>query len=264
MKRSGPPGATAEALAAASQIFGPRLDVARRYADALAGGGVERGLLGPREAERLWDRHLLNSAVVGELIEPQSRVIDVGSGAGLPGLALAIARPDLILILLEPMLRRTQFLDEMVAELGVAVQVVRGRAEDRCVRDAIGGADVVVSRAVAPLDKLSKWSLPLLRPGGRMLAIKGERAADEVAEHRLVMTTLGAIDITVVECGADYLTAPTTVVSAWRGSRVRGSRSGANRARKWAPQAGAGGSKVGGDTAGGCNPALGGEVETHE
>ena len=152
---------------------------------------MEWGLLGPREVDRLWDRHLLNCAAVAELVESGERVADIGSGAGLPGLPLAIAKPGLRVVLVESLLRRTEFLRMVVAELGLDVEVVRGRAEDAAVREAAGGCDVVVSRAVASLDKLTRWSLPLLRPGGRMLAIKGERASDEIREHRRVMTSLG-------------------------------------------------------------------------
>jgi 16S rRNA (guanine527-N7)-methyltransferase len=215
-------GAVPAALGdAAEAVFGPRLDIARRYADLLAGAAVERGLLGPREADRLWDRHLLNSAAVGELLESGERVVDIGSGAGLPGIPLAIARPDLEIVLLEPLLRRSEFLTEVVAELGLAVEVVRGRAEEPRVRGQFGGRDAAVSRAVAPLDKLTKWSMPLLRPEGRMLAIKGERAHDEVNEHRRVMAAAGAVDVRVVTCGANYLAPPATVVSARRGKQTR-------------------------------------------
>ena len=157
----------------AGRVFGDRLELARRYADLLAGPGVERGLLGPREVERLWERHLLNSAAVAELIEPDAFVVDIGSGAGLPGIPVAIARPDLRVVLVEPMLRRTEFLNEAIAALGLPVEVVRGRAEEAGVRAKLAGADVVTSRAVAPLDKLARWSMPLLRIGGRMLALKG-------------------------------------------------------------------------------------------
>lgn len=204
---------------AAAEIFGDRLDIARRYADLLAGAGVERGLIGPREVDRIWDRHILNSAVVAELIEPSARVVDVGSGAGLPGLPLAIARPDLSVTLLEPMLRRTEFLTEAVRDLGLTAAVVRGRAEEPGVRAAIGGADVVVSRAVADMEKLTRWCLPLLRPGGRMLALKGDRAEAEVAEHRLTLNRLGVAEVEVVRCGTGYLSPPTTVVSAVRGAQ---------------------------------------------
>lgn len=175
---------------AASAIFGPRLGLARRYAEALAGPGVERGLVGPREVGRLWDRHLLNCAVIGELLERGDRVVDIGSGAGLPGVPLAIAR----------------------------------RAEESWVQDQLGGSDAAVSRAVAALDKLTKWSMPLIRPNGRMLAIKGERAHDEVREHRRVMIASGAVDVRVVTCGANYLRPPATVVFARRGKQIaRGS-----------------------------------------
>lgn len=211
----------------AAEVFGDRLEIAERYEELLAGPGVVRGLIGPREADRLWDRHILNSAAIAELIEPDATVVDIGSGAGLPGIPVAIARPDLRVTLVEPMLRRTEFLTEAVAELGIAVTVVRGRAEDKNVCDAVAGADAVVSRAVAGLDKLTRWSLPLLRPGGRMLALKGERAGDEVAEHRATMTKLGAGDVRVLRCGAGYLSPPATVVEA-----VRSERRPAPRARR--------------------------------
>ena len=201
---------------AAAAVFGARLDVAERYAALLAAAGVERGLIGPREADRLWDRHLLNSAAVGELLRAGESVVDVGSGAGLPGIPLALARPDVRVTLVEPMLRRTEFLREAIEALGLEVDVVRGRAEEPSVRERAGGADVVVSRAVGPLDKLTKWCLPLLRPGGRMLAMKGERASEEVEQQRRVMASLGAIDVRVVKCGVSYLEPPANVVVARR------------------------------------------------
>ncbi|MEB3980880.1 16S rRNA (guanine(527)-N(7))-methyltransferase RsmG [Mycobacterium sp. 663a-19] len=218
---------------AASAIFGTRIYIAQRYAELLASDGVERGLLGPREVGRVWERHLLNSAVVGELLDAGDRVVDIGSGAGLPGIPLAIARPDLQVVLLEPLLRRSQFLNEVVAELGLAVEVVRGRAEEPWVRERYGGRDGAVSRAVAALDKLTKWSMPLLRPGGRMVAIKGERAADELQAHRRVMAASGAVDARVVTCGANYLRPPATVVLARRGERSRhGSQRMGNRGHR--------------------------------
>jgi 16S rRNA (guanine527-N7)-methyltransferase len=224
------PGGCAEAVgpgappAAAAKIFGARINFAERYAEMLAQAGVERGLLGPREVPRIWDRHLLNSAVISELLDPGERVVDIGSGAGLPGIPLAIARTDLEITLLEPMLRRSEFLAEVIAQLGLAVEVVRGRAEERWVRDRLGAMDVAVSRAVAALDKLTKWSMPLLRPGGRMVAIKGESAPDEVRQHRRVMAATGAVDARVVTCGANFLQPPATVVLARRGRPARQQR----------------------------------------
>jgi 16S rRNA (guanine527-N7)-methyltransferase len=203
--------------AVAARVFGKRIGIAERYAELLADMGVEWGLIGPREADRLWDRHLLNCAAVAELFEPGERVADIGSGAGLPGLPIALAKPGVRVVLVESLARRAEFLRMAVAELGLDVEVVRGRAEDPAVRETVGGSDAVVSRAVASLDKLTRWSLPLLRPGGRMVAIKGERAPDEIAEHRRGMATLGATDVRVVECGVSYLSPPTTVVVARRG-----------------------------------------------
>jgi 16S rRNA (guanine527-N7)-methyltransferase len=206
---------------AAEAIFGSRMDRAQRYAEILAGAGVERGLLGPREVDRLWDRHILNSVAIGELLDPEERITDIGSGAGLPGIPLALARPDLRLTLIEPLLRRSDFLLEVVDDLDLEITIVRGRAEEQSVRQQAGEMDTVVSRAVASLDKLTKWSLPLLRPDGRMVAIKGERAEDEIREHRRVMAALGAVDVKVVRCGADYLDLPATAVVARRGGTVR-------------------------------------------
>ncbi|AFM20008.1 16S rRNA m(7)G-527 methyltransferase [Mycolicibacterium chubuense NBB4] len=200
------------APAAVGAIFGAATDRVQRYAEILAGAGVERGLLGPREVERLWERHVLNSAVVAELLEPGERIADIGSGAGLPGIPLALARSDIHVTLVEPLLRRSDFLRETIAELEIECAVVRGRAEDRVVREQVGEMDAVVSRAVASLDKLTRWSVPLLRPGGRMLAVKGERAAEEVEEHRQAMAALGMTDVKVATCGGQYVDPPTTVV----------------------------------------------------
>lgn len=206
---------------AAETVFGNRLDTARQYAELLADDGVTRGLIGPREVDRLWERHILNSAAVAELIEPGARVVDIGSGAGLPGIPVAIARSDLRVALVEPMLRRTEFLTEAIAAMGLPVEVVRGRAEDAAVRSRLAGADTVLSRAVASLEKLARWSLPLLRPGGLMIALKGDRAAAEVDESRVAMTELGATDIRVVTCGTNCVTPPTTAVVAVRAERRR-------------------------------------------
>ena len=160
---------------AAKEIFGERIDVARRYAQWLETAGIQRGLIGPREIPRIWSRHILNSAVLGEIIEDGQCVIDVGSGAGLPGIPLAIARPRVKVQLLEPLLRRTKFLEEVVADLQLDnVEVHRGRAEEKPIIRELSGADVVTSRAVAPLGKLCAWSLPLAKVGG---AMKAERVS---------------------------------------------------------------------------------------
>lgn len=205
---------------AAQRLFGDQLEPALHYAALLAGPGVERGLIGPREVDRIWERHIINSAVVAELLDCGESVVDIGSGAGLPGIPLAIVRPDLRMMLVEPMLRRTEFLTMVVEEIGLGVEVIRGRAEDADVIERVhtaGGADAVVSRAVASLDKLAGWGLPLLGPGGRMLALKGERAASEIAEHEDRLTRLGLAPPRVMRCGAGYVDPPTTVVVIERG-----------------------------------------------
>lgn len=215
---------------AAAAIFGARLGLARQYADLLATVGVERGLIGPREAGRLWDRHLLNCAVVAELIPQRSRLIDVGSGAGLPGIALALARPDLTITLLEPMVRRAAFLGEVVRELRLtAVEVCRARAEDRSAATpkraaaAPAGqpdcrADVVTARAVAPLDRLAQWCLPLVGTGGCLLAIKGRTAQAEADRHAAAVRRAGGTRMRVLRCGVGAVDTPTTVVEIVRGS----------------------------------------------
>lgn len=223
-------GELSPAPQAAALCFGDRVDIAERYGRILAGAGIERGLIGPAEVDRLWERHILNSAAMTELLGEGERVADIGSGAGLPGIPLAIARPDLRVTLVEPLLRRSEFLREAIVELGLDVEVVRGRAEDKIIRAEAGDMDAVVSRAVAPLDKLSRWSIPLLRVGGRMLALKGERAADEVEQHRRTLSSLGASEVRVVRCGVDFLNPPATVVEARRG--VVDSRTGRPGRRK--------------------------------
>ncbi|MEU8078203.1 16S rRNA (guanine(527)-N(7))-methyltransferase RsmG [Catellatospora citrea] len=204
---------------AAEALFGDRLDTATRYVALLATDGVVRGLIGPREAPRLWDRHLLNCAAVAELISPSATVVDVGSGAGLPGIVLAVARPDISVILVEPLARRTAFLEEAVAALGLTgqVTVVRGRAEEQ-----IGqlSADVVTARAVAPLDRLAGWCLPLASLGGRLLALKGMSAADEIVEHGDAVARLGGGTPVIHQCGVGLIDPPTTVVEIVREREV--------------------------------------------
>ena len=203
------PAVTTAVPPEAAQVFGPRLPLAERYAAALTGDGIVRGLLGPREAEVVWDRHVLNCAVVAELVPESASVLDVGSGAGLPGLPMAIARSDLRVTLLEPLERRVAFLRETVAALGLEgqVAVVRGRAEDR----AVAPADVVTARALAPLPRLIGWTVPLVAAGGCVLAVRGARAADEVEE---AARDLGRACVVaeVLVCGGTLLDVPTTVV----------------------------------------------------
>ena len=192
-------------------MFAAALDQAEQFARLLASEATVRGLIGPREVPRLWERHLLNCAVVTELVPEQVTVCDVGSGAGLPGIVMAIRRPDLEVTLLEPLLRRTTFLELAVAELGLSNVVVRrGRAEET--KDA--QFDVVTSRAVAPMDRLAKWSLPLTRGGGLFLAMKGSAATDEVEQHRALIQRLGGREISVESVGNAWLAEPVTVVRA--------------------------------------------------
>lgn len=183
----------------ASAVFGDRLELAVAYAARLAGPGIERGLLGPREVPRIWDRHILNSAVVAGLVAEGCLVADVGSGAGLPGIPLAIARPDLEVVLIEPLLRRSDFLTETVAALGLdRVRVLRSRAED--VRPS-PRFDVVTARAVAPIDRLAKWTLPLLRHGGALLALKGQSVSEELRDSAASLARMGAASWRVEEAG---------------------------------------------------------------
>ncbi|WP_406268429.1 16S rRNA (guanine(527)-N(7))-methyltransferase RsmG [Nocardia sp. NBC_00881] len=211
-------------------VFGARLDLARRYCAALATAGVERGLIGPREVPRLWDRHILNCAVLGELIAEGASVVDIGSGAGLPGIPLAIARPDLRITLVEPLLRRTIFLSEFIESAGLDMTVVRGRAEQSGVMKEAGGADVVTSRAVAPLGKLAQWSVPLLRDHGHMLALKGASAAEELERDGEALGRAGAGNAIVLQCGAGLVSTPTMVISAERLPRAE--RSSRRRAQR--------------------------------
>ncbi|OLT11966.1 16S rRNA (guanine(527)-N(7))-methyltransferase [Pseudonocardia sp. CNS-139] len=211
-------------------MFGDRLPLARRFADHLVTSGVERGLIGPREAPRVWERHVLNCAVVAELVPVGARLVDVGSGAGLPGIPLALARPDLGVVLVEPLARRVDWLREVIADLGVAVEVERGRAEENDVRRRWEGADVVTARAVAPLERLARWCLPLLRPGGLMLAVKGVSAAEEVERDTAAVRRAGGSLPRVERCGAGIIDPPSTVVVVERERGTgRSDRSGRRR-----------------------------------
>ncbi len=218
------PGAGASAgPASAIDVFGAQLPLAQRFAEILATDGITRGLLGPREVPRLWDRHVINSALLADLVPRGMRVVDVGSGAGLPGLPMAICRPDLTLQLVEPMARRTTFLRETVQrlELSRRVAVLRGRADDREVLVQAGAAEWVVARAVAPLDRLVTWCLPLLASTGTLLALKGATVHDEVAEHRAALDLLGAGEISVSRLGETVQAESTWVVSVRRTRRGR-------------------------------------------
>ena len=187
-----------------------QLPLAERYADLLATEGVLRGLIGPREAPRLWERHLLNSAVLAEAIPESASVCDIGTGAGLPGLVVAIARPDVRITLVEPLLRRTTFLEEVIADLGLDhVSVVRGRADDLHGQATF---DVVTSRAVAPLERLLGWSMPLVAPEGALVAMKGRSAHEEIESAQSFLTTWRCGEPEVLELGTGVVSPPTTVV----------------------------------------------------
>ena len=193
-------------------VFGSDSALAERYVEILATTGVEWGLIGPRETDRLWERHVLNSAAVAELVPRDVSVVDVGSGAGLPGLPLALARPDLRVTLLEPLLRRATFLTQTVEELGLGgrVEVVRGRAEDHR-----GAYDVVTSRALAPLPRLLGWCLPLTVPAGLVLAVKGRSATEEVEQESSALARQ-RLRVDVLAVRAHPTSEPTTVVRVRR------------------------------------------------
>ncbi len=215
----GPPELSAEAR----ELLGDSLVALTSYVELLAGPGVERGLIGPRESPRLWTRHVLNCAVVAPLIAPDAAVDDVGSGAGLPGMVLALVRPDLEVTLVEPLLRRATFLTEVVDRLAVGnVRVERIRAEDavRAVNSGSRAArDVVTARAVAPLDRLAGWCLPLLKEGGTLLAVKGSTAQAEVDASAVVLRAAGARSVEVIAVGEGIVDPPTTVVRVTTGGR---------------------------------------------
>lgn len=198
----------------AEWVFGDRLPLAEAYVRHLATSGVTRGLIGPREVPRLWHRHLLNCAAIAELVPADATVIDVGSGAGLPGLPLAIVRTDIRVVLLEPLLRRTTWLEEVVADLRLDVRVVGTRAQDyRQER-----ADVVTARAVAPLERLVTLCMPLVAVGGQLLAVKGAGADVELEAAGPVLRRLGTSGSEVVRCGMAWADVPTTVIRVGRGA----------------------------------------------
>jgi 16S rRNA (guanine527-N7)-methyltransferase len=223
-------------------VFSHRLPLAERFAALLADAGVVRGLIGPREVPRLWERHLVNCALLGRAVDQDLDVCDIGSGAGLPGVVLAIARPDLRVTLVEPLLRRTTFLDEVVAELALDnVEVVRARAEELHGKREFS---VVTSRAVAPLERLLGWSMPLVRQGGALVAMKGSSVHAEIEEAQAALRKYGAGAVRVEEYGEGLVERPTTVirVEATRPSRLgldrsagragKGRRTGKSRSRQ--------------------------------
>lgn len=234
------PGQSLAAPAAARSVFGPAVGLAERYAELLAGPGVERGLIGPRETARLWERHLMNCAALADLVPRPTAgrsVIDLGSGAGLPGIVLAMLLTDSEVILLEPMARRVAFLEECVRLLGLPNAVVRrARAEEAAGRLV---ADVVTARAVAPLERLAGMAAALVRPGGLVLAMKGAGAEQEIARARPVLDRLGARDVMVVHAGSGKVSPPPAVVrftvgpggipGSPPGTSTRGAREGERR-----------------------------------
>ena len=193
----------------AKAVFGPQIEKARAFAQKLANDSDDLGLLGPRELDKLWSRHILNSAVVTETVNPGDHVADVGSGAGLPGIPMAIALPEAHFVLIEPMERRFTWMLEVIQELGLTnVEVRRARAEE--VLDL--KFDIVTARAVAALDKLLRLTVPLLKPGGSLIALKGSKAAEEIEAAKKLQKKLGIASFEIQICGEKFLAEPTSVV----------------------------------------------------
>jgi 16S rRNA (guanine527-N7)-methyltransferase len=208
------PAAMSPTPSAVRELYGEALGTIEAYVSLLGTTGVEWGLIGPREVPRLWERHVLNSVAIAGLIGSGATVVDVGSGAGLPGIPLAVLRPDLDVVLLEPKVRRADFLTQTVDELGIGdrVRVIRARAEEHRAT-----YDVVTCRAVAPLGQLLGWTSRLFLPDGELLALKGASAEDEVAASRRELIHAGA-EATVVSARAHEEAEPTYVVRVRRKS----------------------------------------------
>ncbi len=203
---------------AAIDIFGPRLPLAETYVGLLVTDGIQRGLIGPGEMPRIWHRHILNCAVVHPAIPRGALVVDIGSGAGLPGVVLSIARPDLSLVLVEPSQRRVDFLTMVLAQLRLTNVIVRrARAEELTAELT---ADIVTARAVAPLERLLPWALPLLSPGGRLVALKGRSVREDLDRAVPMLHTMGAAAWWIDEYGSGIVHPPTRVAVVEVGARV--------------------------------------------
>ncbi len=193
----------------ANAIFGPQIEKARAFAQKLANDSDDLGLLGPRELDKLWSRHILNSAVVAETVKAGDLVADVGSGAGLPGIPMAIVLPEAHFVLIEPMERRSNWMLEVIEELGLTnVEVRRARAEEALDLTF----DIVTARAVAALDKLLRLTVHLLKPGGSLIALKGSKAAEEIEAAKRLQKKLGIASFEIQICGEKFLAEPTSVV----------------------------------------------------
>jgi len=194
--------------AAAELIFGDQIGKARLYFEALVRDGDLLGLLGPREMPKLWTRHILNSAVVAELVSPGQTVADVGSGAGLPGIPMALAQPQAHFTLIEPMERRSDWLKRVVQDLELNnIRVHRARAEE--VAEVF---DVVTARAVSALPNLLRMCVPMTKHGGEVIALKGSKAAEEIQDTKKLQKKLGIASFEIVRVGGEFLTDPTLVV----------------------------------------------------
>lgn len=234
---TGEPSVVPEALLPlAERLFGDRLPLAERYTGLLVAHGVERGLIGPREVDRLWERHVLNCALLVDTIPATARTLaDVGSGAGLPGVVVAIARPELSVTLIETMQRRATWLEEVAAALDLPIEVLRSRAEDLHGERTF---DAVTARAVAALDKLARWTLPLVADDGHLLAMKGSSATEEVDAAAKTLARLGGADPQVLVSGEGEVELPTTVVTVRRAPRPEAPAEGPRRSAKNAPRGG--------------------------